>query len=707
MRRRLRSDGTVGGFSRLIPFLWPHRRALFASFGFGCIVAVLWGANLSIAFPLVKVLMEKQNLHEYVSSEIERHEQEVQFQESRIQDITGQLALYGPDGTAPPKSSPEQPTETYVELQSRQVLAARRETEASTRLWRMQWVQHYAMPWVPVDRFQSFALIALLVLAATAVKGVFIFLQDVLVGRVMQQVTLMLRKQTLRKVLNLDYPRLAEHGAPDLLSRLTFDTEQVAAGLNLVSGKMVREPLKCLACVALALWVNWRFTVMSMLFVPVLGLFFSWYGRAVKKAGRRMTERMSRLYRILEETLDGLKVVIGYGRAERHHTLFHKEYKDYLSKAMRVVRIDAIARPTTELLVMLALFAALLPAAYLVLNDKTSIWGVKLAADKFDMAQLTVLYALLAGCLDPCRKMTVIYSRLKRSASSVDRIFELLDLETRIEDPASPVPLPRLHKSIEFQNVCFSYPSKNAATHRGQVLNNLSMRVNVGEVVAIVGQNGCGKSTLLNLLPRFYDVDSGDIRLDGIGIKETSLRDLRSQFAIVTQETLLFEGTIAENIAYGVSQVTDDEVLAAATLARVLPICEKLPHGIHSRIGEKGRELSGGQRQRIALARAIVRDPAVLILDEATSAADNESADLIHQTLQEFSKGRTVLMITHSMTPRLLEFVTRIVVLDEGRVLAEGHHADLVESCPVYRRLFHANDQDDDATTSDRCRSAA
>lgn len=419
-----------------------------------------------------------------------------------------------------------------------------------------------------------------------------------------------------------------------------------------------------------------------------------------------MTERMSKLYKVLEETLEGIKVVIGYGRAERHHTLFHREYKDYMHKALRVVRIDAIARPTTEVLVMLAMFAAILPAAYLVLNDRTSIWGIKLAADKFDMAQLVVLYSLLAGCLDPCRKMTVIYSRLKRSACSVDRIFELLDLQSRICDPVEPQPLARHHKSIEFDNVCFSYPARNASAHRGQVLNNLSLKVHAGEVVAIVGQNGCGKSTLLNLLPRFYDVDSGEIRVDGIGIKDTSLSALRSQFAIVTQETLLFEGTIAENIAYGGNHATDAEVLAAATQAYVLPICEKLPNGIHSRIGEKGRELSGGQRQRVALARAIVRNPAVLILDEATSAADNESADLIHQALQEFSKERTVLMITHSMTPRLLEFVTRIVVLDEGRVLAEGAHPDLIENCAVYRRLFHSEDHADDADNEPQSRAA-
>jgi len=258
---------------------------------------------------------------------------------------------------------------------------------------------------------------------------------------------------------------------------------------------------------------------------------------------------------------------------------------------------------------------------------------------------------------------------------------------------------------------------RRTVTPRAKVLDHLSLRVDWGEVIAIVGQNGCGKSTLMNLLPRFYDVDSGEILIDGIPVKQVALDTLRSQIAIVTQDTLLFDGSVFENIAYGlpvISQLdvsnvgavcalnrTADEIeqsiMDAAEQAGVMQFVDRLPDGIHSRIGEKGKNLSGGQRQRIALARAMVRDPAILILDEATSAADNESADLIHQALKVFSQGRTVLLITHSMTPSLLEFVTRVVVIEEGSVEATGQHDELIESCPLYRRLFHAGDTSETA----------
>jgi subfamily B ATP-binding cassette protein MsbA len=329
-----------------------------------------------------------------------------------------------------------------------------------------------------------------------------------------------------------------------------------------------------------------------------------------------------------------------------------------------------------------------LPGAYLVLRSTVDIGGIRLAGDLITIADLSVLYAMLAGMLDPLRKMSNVYSRMKRSGVSIDRVFELIDQQPKIHDPADPAPLPRVSKSIDFDNVTFTYPTTATGTHRGSVIRKLSLKLQAGEVVAIVGPNGCGKSTLVNLLPRFYDVDSGTIRLDGTPITAVKLDDLRQQIGLVTQDTVLFDGTIYENILYGARQASEQEVLVAAERAFVLPILEQLPQGIHSRVGERGKELSGGQRQRLALARAMLRNPSILILDEATSAIDNESESLIHRALKSYCENRTVLLITHSMTPSLLEFVTRIVVLDDGQVLASGTHEQLLHSCVVYRRLF-------------------
>jgi subfamily B ATP-binding cassette protein MsbA len=666
----------------LIPYLWPHRRALALSTLFGCLVAVLWGANLSAAFPVVKVLLEGENLHTYVAGQIERYEAEsLDWSEKRkryAQDVE-RLRLQGlSEGDA-----------ELDEQLTHQVRAERKVNDADSRAWQMRWINHHVLAWVPVDKFQTFTLILAIVAAATLLKGVFIFLQDILVGRVVQIVLMAVRKEMLRKTLRLDYPSLMAHGVPQLMSRFTFDTEQMALGLNMISGRLVREPLKCLACLIGALWINWRLTVLSLFIAPLMGLFFLRYGKLVKHASKRMSESMTRLYRILEETLEGLKVVLAFGTASKHRTDFHREYKEYLHKAVKLVRVDSFAKPTTELLVMLALFVALLPAAFLVLRDTEDIGGIRLASGRVDIADLAVLYAMLAGMLDPLRKMSNVYSRMKRSGVSIDRVFELIDQQPQISDAPHAVSLPRITKAIEFDDVTFTYPQTSTGTTRGPVLKRLSLSIAAGEVVAIVGPNGCGKSTLVNLLPRFYDTDTGTIRLDGVPLKTAKLEDVRQQIGFVTQDTVLFDGTVYENILYGSRQATEEQVLAAAEQAYVTPILDSLPHGIHSRVGERGKELSGGQRQRLALARAMVRNPSVLILDEATSAIDNESEALIHRALQRFCRDRTVLLITHSMTPSLLEFVTRIVVLDDGQVLASGKHEQLLQSCVVYRRLFH------------------
>jgi subfamily B ATP-binding cassette protein MsbA len=257
--------------------------------------------------------------------------------------------------------------------------------------------------------------------------------------------------------------------------------------------------------------------------------------------------------------------------------------------------------------------------------------------------------------------------------------------------------LPRHEKSIEFRDINFSYARKREAAdlltaddERPSVLNNVNLTVNAGEVIVVVGGNGSGKSTLVNLLPRYFDANSGQVLIDGVNIARARLRNLRGQISIVTQETLLFDDTIYSNIAYGKLDATRAEVEEAARRANATPFIEQLADGFETPVGEKGQRLSGGQRQRIALARAMLRDPAILILDEATSAIDASSERLIHAALRDFVAGRTTFLITHSVSPSILDFVTRIAVMDEGRLVAVGTHQELIESSPVYQRLFHA-----------------
>ncbi len=635
------------GLARLVTFVWPHRRRLYVSIVFALLVAVLWSATLLLTFPIVKVLKD-EGLGGYVDQKIAILEAEAG-------------AEAGADG---------------------------RIDGAGFALKAMYWVRDHLMPWVPDDAFDTLALILLLLLLTTVVKGVCRYLQETLVASVVERTVMDLRKHCFRGALKQDYETLSAAGSSDMMSRFTYDMAQIQETLKLFGEKVIREPLKASACLGCALYINWRLTLLSMVFVPIGGFVFYRLGRRMKRASKSMMESMSRIYKVLEEAFDALKVVIAFDNAARHRRRFHKEHKEYYHKAMTIARIDAVMSPITETLGILAVCLLLLPAAYLVLRSVTEIWGVQLAGTVMDLEELAVMYTLLAGIIDPARKLSGIYSRLKRGKAAVGRVFGIVEGEPSVKDPDCPKALPRHHQSITFENVRFAYA--NGEPDRPPALDGVTLTVPAGEVVAVVGENGSGKSTLVNLLPRFFDPDAGHVLVDGVDTREASLRELRGQIGVVTQETLLFDDTIAENIRYGKPSASMQEVVDAAAKADMLSFVEHLPDGFDTQVGEKGQRLSGGQRQRLALARAVVRDPAILILDEATSAVDAQSTYQLHKVLEGFVKGRTTFVITHSITPTLLSFVTRIVVMDRGRLVANGSHESLLQTCPIYQSLFDA-----------------
>ncbi len=673
----------MNSFQRLIPFLRPHRRKFVLSVVFALLVAVLWSLNMTLVGPMVTVLNE-QTIHEYVDQRIEEADHETIHHTRRLEETQAEL-------DALVTASPAPSSARLVDLREDLARERRELSTASNELFKFNWIKTYVLPHVPRDKFDTLALIMGIVLVATLLKGVFIFIQDVLIGSVVELISMSLRKACFRKVLQLDYQTIALKGTADLMSRFTNDMNVLANGLSLLGGKIVREPLKAACCIVAAFVLNWRLTLLSFVFAPLAVLLFYRIGKLLKRASRRLMESMSRIYKTLEETFDSVRIVIAFEGSRRQRLRFHHESKEYYAKAMKLVRIDALTSPTTEVLGMFALFVALLPGAYLVLRGTDSIWGIKLVAGSMNLAELAVLYTLLIGVIDPIRKLSSVYAKLKRSAAAADRVFSLLDCETLVKPAKNPQPLPRLETQIEFRNIEFVYASADAdESQRPAALDDVSLTIPAGEIVAVVGENGSGKSTLVNLLPRFYDPNRGSVRIDDVDIRETSLHDLRSQIAVVTQETVLFDTSIYENIAYGKPHATEAEVLVAAEKAHVLKFVDQLPDGIYTQIGQKGGQLSGGQRQRIAMARALLRDPAILILDEATSAVDAHSEFLMHQTLREFSAGRTVFLITHSVSQSVLDFVTRIVVMEQGRIVTTGTHESLLETCTRYQNLHQA-----------------
>jgi subfamily B ATP-binding cassette protein MsbA len=564
-------------------------------------------------------------------------------------------------------------------------------TGAQQKLAALRWIEINVVPRVPGDRFRMFAMIMGLLLVLTMIKLVCMFCEEMLIGSVVQLTVMRVRKACFRRVLALDYQTVKLQGTAELMSRFTYDIEALGSGLGLLGGKVVREPLKAAACLALAFWVNWRLMLLAVLLVPVAGIVFHRLGKMLKKASQKSMESVARIYKLLEETFEAAKVVIAFDGGRRHRQVHHRESKNFYRKSMRIAMADALTNPATEMLGMTAVVLAMLPGAYLVLRGTTTVWEIQLSTETLELADLSLLYALLAGVFDPIRKLSSVFSKVKRGGAAADRVFELIDLKTQVIESTDPRPLSPSIKSVEFCDVGFTYLSRGHT--RPTVLDDINLKFKRGEVIAVVGENGSGKSTLVNLLPRFFDPDRGALLLDGIDIREARLADLRSHIGIVTQETLLFDDTIFENIRYGNFNASPGAVEKAADQAFVTQFLDQLPEGMKTRVGEKGNSLSGGQRQRIALARAILRNPDILILDEATSAIDSLSERLIHQTLETFACDRLTFIITHSVSDSILKLITNVVVMERGRVVAQGTHTELLHNCEAYRRLYQARTQ--------------
>jgi subfamily B ATP-binding cassette protein MsbA len=622
--------------------------------------------NLSIAFPVVKVLFENDSLHGYVDGEIAALEESIRKDSAQLEQI--------PETQVKPRAD----YQYRVSQQSRTLLLLVR-------------VKKSILPWVPEDKFDTMALILGVLVGATLLKGVFIYFQELLVGAVVQLTANSIRLDCFRSALKLDYQTLSRIGTPSLMSRMTNDIEQMTLAIRVFGVTLIREPLKAGACIGLAFYVNWRLTLLSITAIPLLGIAFSIFGRRLRRASHRTMESMSKIYETISETFGAARIVMAFSGFRKHRKQFIRANREYYTGTMKIVRLGAMSRPSTELMAVLGVFAALGPGAYLVLRNTNEIQGIKLSAAQMSIAELITLYSLLAGTLDPVRKLSGIFEQVKRGMAGCERVFSLIDQKSIVPEPKNARMLVRHSSMISFQEVSFRYEGiETDENQRPMALKDISLEVKFGEVVAVLGGNGSGKSTMLSLLPRFMDPTEGRILIDGVDIREVRTHDLRSQIGLVTQETMLFNDTIYENIRYGNPSATRAMIEKAAEQAQAAGFIRQLPDGFETIVGDKGGKLSGGQRQRIALARAILRDPPILMLDEATSAVDSQSEEVIHTVLKDFSKNRTVFIISHVLNRTFLDLVTRIVVMDQGRILATGTHEELMRTCPAYRGMHHS-----------------
>jgi ATP-binding cassette subfamily B protein/subfamily B ATP-binding cassette protein MsbA len=666
-------------FLRALRCSWPYRWRLAASLICALFAAILWGLTFTCISPVLHILDKKQNLAEWARASATETQAKIRHLEaSRVNPVHEAEEVRG--------RPPGQLRDKQLRDLTRKIAGIEGDLRsANLALYLYQIAGWHASRLLPEDPFKTLVWILLLVVAGVAVKGFFEFWQESLVGSVVNLSLFDLRNRLYRNVIHLDVNNFSQEGTHELMSRFTNDMEVLGAGTKTLFGKVVGEPLKALSCVVIACWFSWQLTLMFLVLVPVAIFVLNKVGRLMKRATRRLLERMSSIYKILQETFIGIRVVKAFTMEPYERRRFCSATKDYYHKAMWVVNLDALASPVIDVLGIAAIVGALLAGAYLVIEQKNSLFGMQMTSEPMTHESLLQLYALLVAIADPVRKLSSVYTRLQSGAAAADRIFAFMDRTPRVRGNYSAPRLAPHGSSIEFRDVCFSYEPGRP------ILTNVHLKIHHGETIALVGKNGCGKSTLVGLVARFFDPDHGFILVDDQDIRNVNLRSLRQQIGLVSQETTLFDDTVYNNIAYGSRRAGQEEVEEAARRAYAHDFIAKSSNGYQTKVGEAGAKLSGGQRQRLALARAILRDPRILILDEFTSQSDVESEALIHKALSEFTRGRTTLVITHRLNT--LEIADRIVMIDAGRIAAAGTHEELLRTCHPYQRLYEAQFQ--------------
>ncbi len=520
-----------------------------------------------------------------------------------------------------------------------------------------------------MDRMWLLNVSVIFFLSVIVLKVIFDYLQQVLMETVGQKATRDVRclvyEHMVRK-LSMDYFNRERVGA--LMTRVTND---VSILLELLSGRFanaLQDSMQLFLYVGIIFVLDWKLACTALLVFPFMMLPILRIGKLIRKLSRKSQEKVADVSSILHETISGIRIVKAFGMEDYESERFRNESNTFSKIMIKSARREAFLGPLTELAgVLLASFVVYVGAKRVLANSMT-------------LGEFVLFLGALVSMVKPTKVFAKLNVTMQKARAAGERVFEILDTVSTVQEKPQAIRLNALSKDIVFENVSFGYRPDQP------ILQDVSLAVAAGEVVAFVGPSGVGKTSLLNLLPRFYDPTAGRILVDGVDVRDVTLSSLRGQMGIVTQETILFNDSIKNNIAYGVKETTFEKIVDAAKAANIHDTVIKLPQGYDTVIGERGMRLSGGERQRIAIARAILKNPKILILDEATSALDMESERLVQEALEKLMAKRTVFIIAHRLST--IQHADRIIVLEKGRVLETGRHEELLKSGALYRKLY-------------------
>jgi len=698
-------------FWRAIRFLAPYRGMVLVSVLCAVMVSAVFTSGLGAMLPIFKVLLEDQTVAQWMDHQIVEHRLGVKLTEGADDPAIAKVSSDSAAARMGLKSGEK--------LSGGLALANPAITNYQGQPlppvpWYLQWGRGIAQAF-PTSPVKSIAIVFTIIFLLAIFGSTVRFFQEHLADRAAILAVNDIRRRLYDHVLHIPMSFFGLKGTSDVTSRLVQDAQGLQDGFKTVLGATIQEPLKALFSLGLSLYVSWQLTLFIVLFAPMMGILIKKFGKKMRRASRKALQESSSMLGQIEGTLHGIRVVKA-ANAERFERRRYRSIMGALTdEQIRMSKIDTLSTPTLETISLLAVGAVVVFAAYLV-KVKGSLSN----------GEFFLVMACLMGMAESLRKVSKVNIQLQRANAAAGRIFEALDMPVerpRVLERALPTPkanfevldpksdgkplaetvaasseptaapcfttpgcrprikLPPVRREIRFENISFAY-----ANATQNAVDGVNLVVPKGQSVAVVGRNGSGKTTLLALLPRFYDPQKGRITIDGVDVRSVTLTSLRKQIGIVTQDAVIFPGTIAANIAYGLPLATRDAIESAAKRAFAHEFIMEKPNGYDTVLGEMGGQLSGGQKQRINIARAVLRASPILILDEATSQVDAESEHLIQSAINELIKDRTTFVIAHRFSTILN--ADTIVVMERGQIVGQGKHDELLRTCPTYAQLY-------------------